>query len=411
MRVAGIMSGTSADGIDVAIVEVTEREAVLRTRLGKKQSRPVLLQDNSGAMLAEGASKDPRIKPVAFHSVPYPKPVREAILAVSNSMTHTATISRLSFLLGELYASAVHETCRRCSVALDSISLLGMHGQTIFHESEPVEYLGRRVASTLQIGEAAVVAERTGLWVISNFRERDIAAGGKGAPLVPLVDYLLFRDRRAGRVALNIGGIANITVIPAAAERGDVVAFDTGPGNMVIDALVTRMTDGRQHYDRDGRIARKGKIHARLLDSMLSDPYFAFDPPKTAGREQFGRDFVNGLIGTGVPLPDLIATAAELTARSIARSITGAISEEDHIREVIVSGGGVHNRQIMKRLGELLPDFTVNSSEAHGIDPDAKEAIAFAVLAYEFIQGRPGNLPSATGARHPAILGKSSPVC
>jgi anhydro-N-acetylmuramic acid kinase len=381
MRVAGVMSGTSADGIDVAIVD-----------------------------LKEGA-KDLKIKALAFHSVPYSKPVREAILAASNSTTHTAAISRLSFLLGELYASAVHETCRRCGVSLDSISLLGMHGQTIFHESEPVEYLGLRVASTLQIGEAAVVAERTGLWVISNFRERDIAAGGKGAPLVPLVDYLLFRDRRAGRVALNIGGIANITVIPAAAERGDVIAFDTGPGNMVIDALVAHMTGGRQHYDRDGRIARKGKVHAPLLDSMLSDPYFAFDPPKTAGREQFGRDFVNGLITTGVPLPDLIATASELTARSIARSITSAISDEDRIREVIVSGGGVHNRQIMKRLRELLPLFAVKSSDAHGIDPDAKEAIAFAVLAYEFIQGRPGNLPSATGARHPALLGKSSPVC
>jgi anhydro-N-acetylmuramic acid kinase len=381
MKVAGVMSGTSADGIDVAIVDIKE------------------------------GAKGLKIKPIAFHSISYPKLVREAILAVSNSMTHTATIGRLSFLLGELYAAAVHDTCSRGGVPMDSISLLGMHGQTIFHESEPVEYLGRRIASTLQIGEAAVVAERTGLWVISNFRERDIAAGGKGAPLVPLIDYLLFRDRRAGRVALNIGGIANITVIPAAAERGEIIAFDTGPGNMVIDALVVHMTGGRQHYDRDGRIARKGNIHARLLDSMLGDPYFAFGPPKTAGREQFGRDFVNGLIATGLPLPDLVATASELTAQSIARAITTSVSEGDNVREVIASGGGVHNRQIMKRLHELLPQFILNSSAGHGIDPDAKEAIAFALLAYEFIQGRPGNLPSATGARHPALLGKSSPVC
>ena len=187
MRVAGIMSGTSVDGIDVAIVDIHDKAAGLN------------------------------VKPVAFHSVPYPKLVREAILAVSNSMTHTATISRLSFLLGELYAAAVQETCRRRRVALDSIVLLGMHGQTIFHESESVEYLGHRIASTLQIGEAAVVSERTGLWTISNFRERDIAAGGKGAPLVSMVDYRLFRHHRIGRVALNIGGIANITVIPAAA--------------------------------------------------------------------------------------------------------------------------------------------------------------------------------------------------
>jgi len=337
--------------------------------------------------------------------------VREAILAVSNSMTHTATVARLSFHLGELYASAVREACQRSKISMDSISLLGMHGQTIFHESEPVEYLGRRVASTLQIGEAAVVAERTGLWVISNFRERDIAAGGKGAPLVPLADYLLFRDRRAGRIALNIGGIANISIIPAGAERRDVLAFDTGPGNMVIDALVAHLTGGRQRYDRDGRIARRGAIRAKLLDSMLSDPYFAFEPPKTAGREQFGRDFVNGLIGTGLPLPDLIATATELTAQTIAQAITCSVEGRDCVRDVIVSGGGVHNRCVMRRLRELLPQFTVESSAAHGVDPDAKEAIAFAVLAYEFIQGRPGNLPSATGARHAALLGKSSPAC
>jgi len=285
-----------------------------------------------------------------------------------------------------------------------------MHGQTIFHESESVEYLGHRVASTLQIGEAAVVSERTGLWTISNFRERDIAAGGKGAPLVSIVDYLLFRHRRIGRVALNIGGIANITIIPPGAERFQVLAFDTGPGNMVIDALVTHMTGGKKHYDQDGKIARRGKIHPRLLESMLSDPYFAFGPPKTAGREQFGQDFANGLIASGLPLPDLIATATELTARSIAQAITSSISAEDRVKEVIVSGGGVHNGQIMRRLGELLPQLSVEPSSAHGIDPDAKEAIAFAVLAYEFIQGRPGNLPSATGARHAALLGKSSPV-
>jgi anhydro-N-acetylmuramic acid kinase len=380
MRVAGIMSGTSLDGIDVAIVDIEDRAAGLR------------------------------IQPVAHHTLAYPKLVREALLAVSNSITHTSTIARLSFLLGELYAEAVQETCRRKRVPIDSISLCGMHGQTIFHESTSVEYLGHRIASTFQIGEAAVLSERTGLWTISNFRERDIAAGGKGAPLVSIVDYLLFRDRRAGRVALNIGGIANVTIIPAGAERHDVVAFDTGPGNMVIDALVAHFTAGEQRFDRDGKIARKGKIHQRLLESMLGDPYFAFEPPKTAGREQFGREFVMGLISTGIALPDLIATATELTAQSIARSIAGCTLEEDRIQHVIISGGGVHNRCLQKRLRELMPQFTLQSSDVYGIDPDAKEAIAFAILAHEFIQGRPGNLPSATGARHAALLGKSSPV-
>jgi len=373
MRVAGIMSGTSLDGIDVAIVDIH----------GKK------------------------IEPLAFHSVPYPKSVRSAILGVSNTMTHTAAIARLHFLLGELYAEAVRETCRRKRISLRSISLCGLHGQTIFHEGAPINYLGRRVASTMQIGDASVVAERTGLRIISNFRERDIAAGGRGAPLVPLVDFLLFRHRRIGRIALNIGGIANITVIPAGASREDVVAFDTGPGNMVIDALVSRLTDGRQTCDRNGRIARESKIHEGLLKAMLGDPYFKLRPPKSAGREQFGQEYSSGLIATGVALPDLIATATELTAQSIALAIS---SYAETTREVIASGGGVHNRWLMRRLRELLPTHDLVTSADHGIDPDAKEAIAFAVLAYEFISGRPGNLPSATGARQPALLGRETPA-
>lgn len=365
MLVAGIMSGTSLDGIDVAIVDIQ----------GK------------------------RIRPLAFASTPYPKAVREALLGVSNTMTHTATIARLHFLLGELYADAVKKAARRHKLAL-----IGIHGQTIFHEGSAVEYLGRRVSSTLQIGEAAVIAERTGVRTISNFRERDMAAGGQGAPMVPFVDYLLFRHARRGRVALNIGGIANITVIPAGAKPEDVVAFDTGPGNIVIDALVAHHTEGRQRYDREGRIARRGTIHERLLDAMMSDPYLDRKPPKTTGREQFGQQFVSGLLTTGIPLPDLIATATEFTARSIAHAIPRGM------RELIVSGGGVHNRQIMRRLGALLPGIDVVSSADFGIDPDAKEAIAFAVLAYEFVRGRPSNLPSATGARRRVPLGKSSPA-
>ena len=369
------MSGTSLDGIDVAIVDISRKRGGVR------------------------------VQPIAFRSTPYPKLVREAILGVSNSMTHTAAIARLNFLLGELYAQAIRETCRRHRVSLDSIVLAGMHGQTIFHEAAPVEYLGHCIASTMQIGEAAVVAERTGLWTISNFRERDMAAGGKGAPLVPNVDFLLFRDKRAGRVALNIGGIANITFIPAGAEREDVIAFDTGPGNMIIDALATHHSGGALHYDRGGRIARGAKVHPRMLEAMLSDPYFKLDPPKACGREQFGREFVSGLMATGLPLPDLIATATELTARTIADAI-----RDYEAREVIASGGGVHNRQMMRRLRELLPEHSIATSAEYGIDPDAKEAIAFAILAYEFIQRRPGNLPSATGARRAVLLGKGSPV-
>ncbi len=364
------MSGTSLDGIDVAIVDI----------------------------------RGQRVTPIAFRSIPYPANVRAALLSVSNTMTHTAVISRLNFLLGELYAEAVKETCRRTRVPLKSIELCGMHGQTIYHEGDPADFLGRKVASTLQIGEAAVVAERTGLRVISNFREADVAAGGKGAPLVPFVDALLFRHPRLTRVAVNIGGIANITAIPPRARLEDIIAFDTGPGNMVIDALVTHMTGGKEKFDRDGRIARCGKVHEGLLESMVSDPFVRARPPKTTGREMFGAEFTSGLIATGVPLPDLIATATEFTVLSLAQQILRTVEPD----EIIVSGGGVHNRWMMRRLAEELQPAALKTSAEFGIDPDAKEAIAFAVLAHQTVRGRAGNLPSATGARHAVVLGKSS---
>jgi anhydro-N-acetylmuramic acid kinase len=370
MRVAGIMSGTSLDGIDVAIVDIRGRN----------------------------------ISTVAFRATPYPKQVREALLKISNSTAHTAEISRLNFLLGELYASALLDTCKRARIPPDSIDVVGMHGQTIFHEGKPVKYLGHRIASTLQIGEAAVVAERTGLRVISNFRERDIAAGGQGAPLVPFVDCLLFRNPRIARVALNIGGIANITILPSGVAAPAAIAYDTGPGNMVIDALVALHTNGRARFDRNGSMASRASIHAELLARLLRDPYFKLAPPKSCGREQYGREFVSALIDTAIPLPDLIATATEFTARSIALAIPPST------KEVIASGGGVHNRHLMARLQTLLPTAKLATTADYGIDPDAKEAIAFAILAYQHVNKRPGNLPSATGARHPAVLGKSSPA-
>jgi anhydro-N-acetylmuramic acid kinase len=365
------MSGTSLDGIDVAIVDI----------------------------------KGKRITPVAFRAVPYPPNVRAALLGVSNTMTHTAAISRLNFLLGELYADAVKKTCRRGKIPLSSIDLCGMHGQTIYHEGDPADFLGHRVASTLQIGESAVVAERTGLRVISNFREADMAAGGKGAPLVPYVDAMLFGHRRLTRVAVNIGGIANITAIPPGGRLQKVIAFDTGPGNMVIDALVTHMTRGAKTFDKNGSIARSGKLHRGLLDSMVDDPFVRARPPKTTGRERFGSEFAAGLIATGIPLPDLIATATEFTVYSVIYQIFRTVEPD----EIILSGGGVHNRWMMRRFRENLDDPSiVRTSAEFGIDPDAKEAIAFAVLAYETFCRRPASLPSATGARHAAVLGKTS---
>lgn len=378
MRVAGLMSGTSLDGIDVAIVEISGR----------------------------GWSK--RVRTLAFRTVPYPEKVRQTILSVSNAPTHTAIISRLNFLLGELYAQALIETTRRARIPVDSIELIGSHGQTIFHEGAPVPFLGRRIASTLQIGEAAVLAERTGIPVVADFRPRDIAAGGRGAPLVPYVDYLLFRHRRRGRVLLNIGGIANITAIPPAARPQDVIAFDTGPGNMVVDALAQHHTRGRWKFDRDGRLAARGRLNRELLDRLLDDPYLRQPPPKSAGREQYGREFVGRLLETGLPLPDLIATATAFTAAAVAVGIERFVRPRMPVHELIASGGGVHNPRMMAQLTAFLPGVRVAQTGDFGVDPDAKEAIAFAVLAYETWKRRPANLPAATGARRPVVLGKIS---
>ena len=359
MRVAGIMSGTSLDGIDVAVIDIH----------GSK------------------------IKTVTHRSTPYAAEVRQAILAVSNATTTTGAISRLNFHLGELYAEAV----RHVGVPLKTIELIGCHGQTIFHEGKPP-------ANTMQIGEAAVIAERTGIPVVSDFRVRDIAAGGQGAPLVPFVDHLLFRHKKRSRIILNIGGIANLTWLPKNAEPGDVLAFDTGPGNMVMDALTTEYTGGQQLFDRGGAIASKGHVDRELLDTLLNDPYYETKPPKSAGREQYGAEFIAKLKSTGISLQDLIATASALTAATIALGVQ-MVGMPD---ELIVSGGGMHNLQLLGNLAALLPKVAFARTNDWGIDGDAKEAIAFAVLAYRRFKGRPGNLPSATGARHRVVLGKIS---
>lgn len=353
MRVAGLISGTSMDGIDVAIVDI----------------------------------HDERIDMVAHDTVPYADDVRAAILAVSNRNTHTAQIARLNFLLGELFAEALIATAAKARIPLESVQLIGSHGQTIFHEGQAVEFCGRKVASTMQIGEAAVITLRTNIATFSDFRVGDMAAGGKGAPLVPFLDYRLFRSDTVGRVALNIGGIANITVIPAGATPADVVAFDTGPGNMVMDALAPP-------FDRDGEQARAGRVNEELLERLLSDPYYSAAPPKTAGREQYGAEFLESGID--------ITTAAELTARTIAL----AVQRYAGVQEVIVSGGGAHNSYLMERLAAALPQHRIMKSEEYGVDIDAKEAVLFAVLAYESYHSRPCTIPSATGARAAVVLGK-----
>jgi anhydro-N-acetylmuramic acid kinase len=354
MRVASIMSGTSLDGIDVAVVEIRGRG----------------------------------IETIGFLSMPYAAKLRERLLGCTESGGAHA-ISQLNFELGELYAKAALRAIAR----FGPVELIGCHGQTVYHEG------GRH---TLQLGEAAVIAERVGVPVVSNFRARDVAAGGQGAPLVPYVDYLLFRHATRTRIALNIGGIANITAIPARAAPEQVIAYDTGPGNMVIDALAQEFSGGKLRCDRGGKIAATGKPDVQLLDTLVNDVYYRRRPPKSAGREQYGAEFVERLKGWKLVPRDLIATATALTARTIALAVR---AHQTGATDLIVSGGGVHNPQIMAHLAGYLPGVAISTSSEHGVDADAKEAIAFAVLAHATWKRRPSNLPSATGARHAVILG------
>ncbi|MGA2719813.1 MAG: anhydro-N-acetylmuramic acid kinase [Candidatus Acidiferrales bacterium] len=382
MLVLGMMSGTSADGIDTAIVRIS------------------------------GAPPAIQLKFEAHHHVGFSPLVRESILRLANGApTTTAEISRLDFVLGEEYARAAIAACKASGILMSTIDLIGSHGQTVFHQGAPARLVGAwRVASTLQIGEASVIAERTGVPTIANFRTADIAAGGHGAPLVPFVDYLRYRDEQRGRVALNIGGIANVTVIPAGASPSDVFAFDTGPGNMIVDALVQGITRGRAKYDRGARIALSGRTIQDLLARMMREPYLRKRPPKTAGREQFGKAYVEQLMVWGkkhhaVPA-DLVRTATVFTSLSIADAFRRLILPRASVDELIVAGGGANNPLMMAQLAASVPGIEIIPSSRFGVPAEAKEAFDFAVLAYEAFHGRPNNLPSATGARHPAVLGK-----
>jgi len=327
--------------------------------------------------------------------------------------SRVADLARLDFVLGELYADAVLATGRRLRVKAD---LVGCHGQTLYHQGEVQPFLGKKIAATWQTGEAAVIAARVGVPVVSDFRPADMAAGGKGAPLVPYLDYLMFRDDKVGRIVQNIGGIANLTAISAGASAEDVIAFDTGPGNMVIDA-VTEALFGRP-FDRGGKIAAMGSVIEPVLRRMLASSFFRRKPPKTAGREEFGREFVRQFLGAcgRVRKQDVVATATALTARSIADAAQRFIlSKTDSrsrrsFREMILSGGGSRNATLTGMLAECLAPLgvEVRFSDEFGLPSESKEAVAFALLAYETWNHRPSNVPSATGAKRPAVLGKIS---
>jgi anhydro-N-acetylmuramic acid kinase len=366
----GLMSGTSVDGIDAVLAEI------------------------SGTGLRSSA------KILAFETYPFRTPMRMRLLKLFSAGAEE--ICEMNFILGELLADAALKLLRRTGIPPGKVDFIGSHGQTLYHLSgQP-----RRKNSTLQIGEGAVIAARTGVVTVCDFRPADISAGGTGAPLVPYADYLLFRKKGRVRALLNLGGIANVTVLPGRLE--EVMAFDTGPANMVIDSLVRLQSRGRRKWDPAGQFAGRGKINEDLLGDLMRHPYFRLSPPKSTGREMFGEKFARDLRSRKRDLffADLLATATFFTAASIRRGFDDFIFPRFRLDEIFVSGGGMHNRALMGFLRKLLAPIPIAPLNDLGIDGDAKEALAFALLADATLRGLPSNVPGATGARRPAVLGK-----
>ena len=383
MLVLGLMSGTSADGIDVALAKI------------------------SGA--------PPRVdaKLLAHTSFSYPPAVRKEILRVAEQNPISAgQLSQLNFRLGEVFAGVALAACKQFRISPKRIAFIASHGQTIFHQGPPVNYLGSKTSSTLQIGEPAIIAARTGVTTIADFRPADMALGGQGAPLVPYADFLLYRHAKLGHVSLNLGGIANVTILPAGSKPSQIFAFDTGPANIVIDALVSHFTHDRQRFDKNASLAAQGRHLPALLDELMRDPYLKLAPPKSTGREYYGHSYLEKLLALGhqhhAKPNDLIRAATIFTALSVVDALNRFVLPKTKIHQLIVSGGGAYNPLILAQLSALLPQVEVLPSSRLGVPEDAKEAFAFALLAYETFHQRPSNLPSATGARGPAILGKIS---
>lgn len=376
------MSGTSADGVDAALVEL------------------------------KGSGVDTKLRLLSFYFSPYPREVKEQIFELFSPETASVDkICRMNFLLGKLFAKAVFSVIDKAGLSPSDIHLIGSHGQTIYHLPPSS---GVKVPSTLQIGESAVIAQMTGIPVIADFRVADVAAGGEGAPLVPYVDFLLFRDEEKTRALQNIGGISNVTVLPANATINDILAFDTGPGNMLIDAAVNLLTSGEHDFDLDGSLAAKGKSDEKLLSDLMSHPFISASPPKTTGREDFGIYFAKKIISKAklqrVKDLDILATLTEFTAKSIYENYKKFVFQKHDISEVILSGGGTHNLTLVKFLRRYFGNIPTVKIDEYGISGDAKEAVAFAVLANETLANHSGNVPNVTGARRSVILGKIVPV-
>ena len=379
MRVGGLMSGTSADGVDAVVVDISTN----------------------------------RVEVLAFDTLGYSTGLRRSILELCKlKPCHAADICHLNFVLGEVFAQSIITLCRNSGIDIKTIDLLGSHGQTIWHNPKGRRFGNRIVRSTLQIGEPSVIAERTGITTVADFRPRDMAANGQGAPLVPFADYVLFRDRRRTRAVQNIGGIANVTYLPSGCRLENVIAFDTGPGNMIIDGLISLISRGRQKFDRAGRLAGRGTVHEALLKDMLRHPFLRHRPPKSTGREEFGQLYFSSLhhrmMKKSLSGEDMIATATAFTAATIAQAYQRFLPEMPD--EVILCGGGARNRTLVEMLRQRLEATKILMSDDLGISCDAKEAVSFAILAHATIKGVANNVPSATGAKQPLVLGKIVPA-
>ncbi len=377
--VAGIMSGTSVDGVDVAIVEI------------------------------EGNWIKTKIKLIGFIEHPYPPGLKELILANSvKESSNVYDISQLNFLLPKIYADAIFELLDNLDMSASDIDLIGSHGQTIHHVPNGEESFGRKISSTLQIGDPSVLAKLTGITTVGNFRTADMALKGQGAPLVPYFDYLLFHSNELNRGLLNIGGISNITLLKKGCTQEDVLAFDTGPGNMMIDSLVQRFF-GRP-YDEDGKITASGTVNEELLNALIvNDLFIEKDPPKSTGREYYGENFYLNLLDEfeQVEKEDWIATVTEFTAYAVHRNYEKFIRNEAELDELLISGGGANNKELTRKIHERFgPSVDVKVIDEIGVTADAKEAICFAVLANETISGNTANIPRSTGAEKATILGQ-----
>ena len=378
--VIGLMSGTSHDGIDAVLVDI----ARVRGRF--------------------------RIQQRAFRSFPYSRPVRSRLLRLSQGARIDAgEVSQVNVLLGELFARAVLKLCERAAISWEQVDAIGSHGHTVYHSPHQRPGPG----STLQIGEPAVIANRTGITTIADFRPADVALGGEGAPLVPYVHACLFQHPTRAVAVHNIGGIANVTALPPRSTQQDLLAFDTGPGNMLIDSVVHTVTKGKRLYDRNGRMAKAGSVHTRLLHELLRHRYFARRPPKSTGREEFGAPFVERFLKRAAQLNlspnDQAATATALTATSMAQAYHDFILPQGPLAEVYLTGGGALNPTLRMQFVQALPAVRIRLLEETGYASQSLEALAFAVLAYATLHGLPSNVPSATGARRPVVLGKIVP--